>query len=87
MQRGFSGELSPFFQKPFISVKGYISREEGRVKIEASDSHLLIFFKLVKAGYGSLEEVKKMNAEEVLQALYYESFLVDYEIAYRESLS
>ena len=48
---------------------------------------MLIFFKLVKAGYGSLEEVKKMNAEEVLQALYYESFLVDYEIAYRESLN
>jgi len=46
---------------------------------------LLIFFKLVKCGYGSLSEVKEMNAEEVLQALFYESFCSDYQSAYLEA--
>jgi len=35
-------------------------------------------FKLVKAGYGDLETVKRMNAREVLQAIAYETFLADY---------
>jgi hypothetical protein len=40
---------------------------------------------LVKAGYGSLEEVKKMTAREVLQAIHYETFLGEYEDAYLEA--
>ena len=40
--------------------------------------------RLVKAGYGSLGEVKQMTAREVLQALNYEDFLADYESAYLE---
>jgi hypothetical protein len=38
----------------------------------------------VKAGYGTLREVEEMNARTVLQALYYESFISDYESAYME---
>jgi len=38
----------------------------------------------VKAGYGSLPEVKEMNAREVLQALNLEKFQSDYEGAYME---
>jgi hypothetical protein len=45
---------------------------------------LLIYFRLVKAGYGTLAEVKVMNAREVLQALSYEKFCSDYELAYLE---
>ena len=45
---------------------------------------MLIHFRLVKAGYGSYEEVKKMNAREVLQAINYEKFCVDYENSYLE---
>lgn len=42
-------------------------------------------FRLVKAGYArSIEEARKMTAREVLQALAYESFLVDYQAAFRE---
>lgn len=45
---------------------------------------MLIHFRLVKAGYGSLREVEEMDARRVLQALNYESFLADYEAAYVE---
>ncbi len=40
--------------------------------------------RLVKAGYGSLAEVKEMDAREVLQAIHYENFQADYENAYLE---
>jgi len=40
--------------------------------------------RLVKAGYGTLKEVKEMNAREVIQALNYESFVNDYQQAYLE---
>lgn len=46
---------------------------------------MLVFFRLVKAGYGSLREVMGFNAREVLQALSYEKFLADYEAAYMEA--
>jgi hypothetical protein len=38
----------------------------------------------VKAGYGSLAQVKQMNVREALQALHYENFLSDYERAFIE---
>jgi hypothetical protein len=44
-----------------------------------------MLFRLVKAGYGSYEEVKKLDARIVLQALNYEVFLIDYENALYES--
>jgi len=45
---------------------------------------LLIHFRLVKSGYGSLKEVQEMTARTVIQALNYESFLSDYEAAFME---
>ena len=53
-------------------------------KTEIKDDVLLIYFRLVKLGYGNLEEVKKMDSREVLQALFYEKFIHDYEEAYLE---
>jgi len=44
----------------------------------------LIHLRLVKAGLGSLAEVKELNARTVLQALNYEKFCSDYETAYLE---
>lgn len=38
----------------------------------------------MKLGYGSLNQVKEMNAREVIQALNYDRFLSDYEGAYLE---
>ena len=35
-------------------------------------------------GYGNFKEVRELNARIVLQALSYESFMVDYERAYME---
>lgn len=41
-----------------------------------------MLYRLVKAGYGSFGEVKKMSAREVVQALHYEGFISDYEQEY-----
>jgi len=45
---------------------------------------LTIYLKLVKAGYGDLEAIKRMTSREVIQALYYEEFLINYENVYME---
>jgi len=39
-------------------------------------------FRLVKAGYGSLERIRSMNSREFLQAIAYERFIGDYEASY-----
>ena len=60
---------------------------EGKLRpkiVGELDNDLIIFFRLVKSGYGNFFEVQKMTATEVLQALYYEKFLVDYEETYLE---
>lgn len=43
----------------------------------------MLDFRLVKAGYGNLKQVRKMNSREYLQALGYEKFLSDYSGAVR----
>jgi len=45
---------------------------------------LLIHLRLVKAGYGSIAEVRELDARTVLQALNYEKFIDDFERAYLE---
>lgn len=49
------------------------------------EDDLLVLFRLVKAGYGSLNEVSSMTAREVIQALHYEKFMTDFESAYIEA--
>jgi len=44
----------------------------------------LIYFRLAKAGYGSVNEIAEWDAKTVLQALNYENFVNDYELAYYE---
>lgn len=78
MQRSHHGERSPFFEEPLIRVENIFTRKEDKVRVKAKEDDLLIMFKLVKAGYGDLETVKRMNAREVLQAIAYETFLADY---------
>lgn len=48
------------------------------------DDDLLIYFKLSKAGYGSVNEIEKWDVRKVLQALNYEKFVSDYEHAHME---
>jgi len=45
---------------------------------------LLVYFRLAKAGYGSVNEIEQWDARRVLQALAYERFCYDYESAYME---
>lgn len=40
----------------------------------------------MKIGFGSFNEVRELDARTVLQALYYERFLDDYETASLEKL-
>jgi len=44
----------------------------------------LIYFKLSKAGYGTVNEIEQWDARRVLQAIHYEKFLSDYEDAYMD---
>jgi hypothetical protein len=44
----------------------------------------LIYFRLSKEGYGSVNEIENWDARKVLQALNYEKFASDYEFAYLE---
>jgi hypothetical protein len=44
----------------------------------------LIFFRLAKAGYASVNEIETWDARKVLQALHYEKFCVDYENVFVE---
>jgi hypothetical protein len=74
-------------ERPWITVRGYIESEQGLIGIDAKDEVGLIHFRLVKAGYGCLKEVREMDSRSTLQALYYERFLIDYEKAYREARS
>lgn len=49
------------------------------------EDNLLIYFRLCKAGYArSINEARELDARTVLQALAYETFLVDYERAFFE---
>lgn len=43
-----------------------------------------MYFRLSKAGYGTVAEIKEWNAREVLQAIHYEEFQADYENTYVE---
>lgn len=50
-----------------------------------SDDPLVTMLQIVKAGYApTIEEAEKMDARQVMQALYYEEFLSDYEMIYME---
>lgn len=42
----------------------------------------LIFFKLSKSGYGSVNEIAEWDTRRVLQCLAYEKFTNDFEEAY-----
>ena len=55
-----------------------------RVIQRRDDDNLIIYYRLVKAGYGNFFEVQQMTAREVIQALSYEDFLSDYERTFLE---
>lgn len=44
----------------------------------------MLIIKLVKAGYGDIEVVKRMNSREFLQALNYEQYIQQYTDTYME---
>lgn len=84
MLGGGEVQPQPFYEKPFFKVIGAYRGSNSEPKIEVSKDPLVVIFKLVKAGYGDIEVVKRMNSREVLQALSYEQFLSDYQSTYME---
>lgn len=48
-------------------------------KVEIRDSAAFVVFKIVKLGYGTLEEVKRFTAKEAIQILKFENFIADYD--------
>jgi len=54
-------------------------------RVEVGEDILLTYCRLVKLGYGSLKEVKELDARTVLQALYYEDFCDNYVKAFYEA--
>lgn len=63
---------------------GRLKSDSKRPRIKAKDDDLLLFFKLSKAGYGTVDELEKWNARKVLQALAYENFCDEYETTFME---
>lgn len=84
MLGGMQVQSCPFYEKPFFKVLSFNRERKNEPRIEVSKDSLTIILKLVKAGYGDIEVVKRMNTREVLQALSYEKYLVDYQDAYME---
>lgn len=84
MLGGVQVQSCPFYERPFFKVIGAYRGSNNEPKVEVSDNPLVFIFKLVKAGYGDIEVVKRMNSREVLQALSYEKFLNDYQATYME---
>ena len=84
MLGGVQVQSCPFYEKPFFKVVGFSRTRKNEPRIEVVNNSLTIILKLVKAGYGDIEVVKRMNTREVLQALSYEKYLVDYQDAYME---
>jgi len=74
----------PFYEKPFFKVIGFSRERKNEPKIEVAQNPLTVIIKLVRAGYGDIEVVKRMNSREVLQALAYEKYLIDYQDSYTE---
>jgi hypothetical protein len=78
------GESKPFYERPLARiVTKRIKKRRQFPKVEAEADDLVIFFRIIKAGYASsLGEAKKLTAREIIQALNYETFLADYEDEY-----
>ncbi len=81
MYEGHRFEYRPFYDKSFVILKSSFTKDDSSKdpKIEVRDSAAFAIFRIVKLGYGSLEEVKKYTAKEVLQILKFENFIADYE--------
>ena len=82
-------ESLPFFEGPLCEVRGSVQKTIQHVpsvkaRKTATEDSLLTMLQLVKAGYGSLREVKLMNTREVIQAMYYEDFKNNFEMKHME---
>lgn len=50
-----------------------------------NEDDLIIYFRLVKSGYASnVIQAAELDSRTVIQALYYDKFIGDYESAYME---
>lgn len=81
MFEGYRIKHLPFYDKSFVILKTSFTKDDGSKdpKIEVRDQAALALFRIVKLGYGTLEEVKKFTARVVIQILKYEDFITNYE--------
>lgn len=75
----------PFYETPLATVTAIVGNGDRKHPgVHVTDDPLLYFFKLSKAGYGPVSEIKEWDCRTVIQALHYENFISDYENAYLE---
>lgn len=82
--------MLPFLQSQTnYKLNGYVSKVNYWSKWVSHsniDDINLLFFSLVKKGYGSLQEVKEFDTMDIMQILEYEAILSDIEqLEYDES--
>lgn len=85
MYGGCERERFPFWESPLCRLQKVSSDDRVVPVIEVKDDALIYYFRLCKSGYASsIKEAAELDARTVLQALNYEKFINDYEIAYME---
>lgn len=72
----FLQNKAPYRLKRFVSKANYFDKYVDHTNL--SDLHIL-FFSLVKKGYGSLNEVKEFDTPELIDIIEYESIMNDIE--------
>ena len=75
------GKHKTFYDKSFVILKSSFIKDDDSYSpnIEVRDTVALAIFRIVKLGYGTLEQVKNFTAREVIQILKYEDFISNYE--------
>ena len=80
MYEDYRYKYRPFYDKSFVIIKSNFTKDDNlkSPKIEVRDPAAFAIFRIVKLGYGSINEVKSFTAREVFQILKFENFLTDY---------
>lgn len=84
MLGGVQVQSCPFYEKPYFKVLSNHESKRNEPSVEIKNDPLVLVLKLVKAGYGDIEVVKRMSSREFLQAVAFEKFERDYQVAYME---
>ena len=84
MLGGWSGEPWPFFESPLCVVTTPYQNDFRFPQTEIKDDPFFTVLRLVKAGYGTVNEIEKWGARKIINALDYEKYCQDYGLAFDE---